>query len=58
MLFTEGIIKIGSFFCGSLHEKSRVLISGSNLFHSLILKGKKEFPNRSALKYKALEPKL
>ena len=27
---------------------------GSNLFHSLILKGKKEFRNRSVLQYKAL----
>ena len=48
MRFSEGHIKVDSFLRNITCER-RDLISGVNLFHSLMLKCEKEFLNRSVL---------
>ena len=56
MLFSEGLIKVNNFLRNIAWE-SRFLISGSNLFHSLILKVKKEFacPDDTNVSFKSAE---
>ena len=54
MVFWKGLQKISSILRNIAWE-SRVPISASDLFQSLILKAKKEFPKRSVLQYKALQ---
>ena len=48
MRFSEGHIKVDSFLRNITCER-RDLISGLDLFHSLMLKCEKEFVNRSVL---------
>ena len=52
MLFSEGFIKVS--FLWNIVLALGVLIPGSNLFHSFLMKVKKELQNRSVLQYKAL----